>query len=421
MAVTYSEALDFIHSRRHGGPDLARMRTVLDRLGAPDRRVPFVHVAGTNGKGSVCAFIASVLEKSGCKTGLFTSPFVRRFNERIRVDGMDIPDEELAAVTAEVRAALGEFEERTAEFELVTLIGLTYFARKNCDVAVLEVGMGGVHDATNVIEKSEVSVFTSIGLDHTQYLGNTVEEIAAVKAGILKPHGVCAAFADPGGVLSARCRELGASFTKTDLASLRVLTRAPEGITFDFDGLRGLKIRLAGAYQPANAALAITALRLLRDRGWSVPDAAVRAGLEAVYWPGRFEPLRRDPWFILDGGHNPPAVEATVRSLTELWPGRKFTFVLGVMADKDVAGILERLMPAAERFYCVAPPAPRALPAEKLAEMIAERGGQAAPMPSVTAAVQKALGEAAPEGIVCALGSLYILEEARGASASLSF
>ena len=421
MAVTYAEALDFIHSRRHGGPDLARMRTVLDRLGAPDRRVPFVHVAGTNGKGSVCAFIASVLEKSGCKTGLFTSPFVRRFNERIRVDGMDIPDEELAAVTAEVRAALGEFEERTAEFELVTLIGLTYFARKNCEIAVLEVGMGGVHDATNVIEKSEVSVFTSIGLDHTQYLGNTVEEIAAVKAGILKPHGVCAAFSDPGGVLSDRCRELGASFTKADLASLRVLTRAPECITFDFDGLLGLKIRLSGAYQPANAALAITALRLLRDRGWSVPDAAVRAGLEAVYWPGRFEPLRRHPWFILDGGHNPPAVEATVRSLTELWPGRKFTFVLGVMADKDVAGILERLMPAAERFYCVSPPAPRALPAEKLAEMIAERGGQAAPMPSVTAAVQKALGEAAPEGIVCALGSLYILEEARGASASLAF
>ncbi len=418
MAVTYQEALDFIHSRRHGGPDLGRMRSILDRLDAPDRRTPYVHVAGTNGKGSVSVFIASVLEKSGFMTGLFTSPYVRRFNERIRVNGMDISDEELAAVTARVRAALGEFEDRVAEFELVTLIGLTYFAQTGCDIAVLEVGMGGVHDATNVIEKSEVSVFTAIGLDHTQYLGNTVEEIAAVKAGILKPHGAAVAAGDPGGVLSERCRALGASFTPVDPASLRILSRSPEGIVFDFDGLEGLRIRLAGSYQPGNAALAVTALRELRKRGWNVPDAAIRAGLEAASWPGRFELLRRRPDFLIDGGHNPPAVEATVKSLADLWPGRKAAFVLGVMADKDVAGILERLMPVAERFYCVAPPAPRALPAEKLAEMIAERGGKAVPEPSVAAAVRRALEEAGPEGLVCALGSLYILEEARLAQRS---
>ena len=416
MAVTYPEALDFIHSRRHGGPDLVRMRTILDRLGAPDRRVPYVHVAGTNGKGSVSALIASVLEKCGYRTGLFTSPYVRRFNERIRVNGTDIPDEELAAVTARVRAVLGEFEDRVAEFELVTLLGLTYFAKARCDIAVLEVGMGGVHDATNVIEKSEVSVFTAIGLDHTQYLGNTVEEIAAVKAGILKPHGTAVAAGDPGGVLSDRCRALGASFTPVDLASLRILARSPEGITFDFDGLRGLRIRLAGSYQPGNAALAVTALRALRARGWSVPDDAIRAGLEAASWPGRFELLRRRPDLLIDGGHNPPAVEATVKSLTDLWPGRRFTFVLGVMADKDVAGILERLLPVAERFYCVAPPAPRALPAEKLAEMIAARGGQAVPMPTIAGAVRRALKGTGPEGTVCALGSLYILEEARRAA-----
>ena len=420
MALTYQEALAFIHSRRHGGPDLNRMRIVLDRLGAPDRRVPFVHVAGTNGKGSVCAFIASVLEKSGLKTGLFTSPFVRRFNERIRVDGMDIPDNALAEVTARVRAALGEFEAQVAEFELVTLIGLTYFAQESCAIAVLEVGMGGVHDATNVIEKSEVSVFTAIGLDHTQYLGNTVEEIAAVKAGIIKPHGTAVSAGDPGGVLSARCRALDAAFTPVELASLRVRARSPEGVTFDFDGLEGLEIPLAGSYQPANAALAITALRALRKRGWNVPDAAIRAGLRAVSWPGRFELLRRGPDFILDGGHNPPAVEATVKSLADLWPGKRAAFVLGVMADKDVAGILERLLPVAERFYCVAPPAPRALAAEKLAAMIAQRGGRAEAMPSVAAAVGKALAETPPEGIVCALGSLYILEEARQALARLT-
>ncbi len=414
--MTYREALDFIHSRRHGGPDLARMRTILDRLGAPDRRVPFVHVAGTNGKGSVSAFIASALEKSGLRTGLFTSPFVRRFNERIRVNSMDIPDEALAEVTGCVRAALGEFEDRVAEFELVTLLGLAYFARARCDIAVLEVGMGGVHDATNVIEKSEVSVFTSIGLDHTQYLGGTVEEIASVKAGIIKPHGVCVAYTDPGGVLSGRCRELDAAFTLTDLSTLNIRSHGPRGITFDYDGFEGLDIRLAGTYQPSNAALAITALRALRKRGWSVPDSAVRAGLEAVYWPGRFELLRRAPDFIIDGGHNPPAVEATVRSLADNYPGKRITFVFGVMADKDVAGILDRLVPVAERFYCVAPPAPRALAADRLAEMIKTRGIGAEPAGSVTAAVRKALRETPPDGVVCALGSLYILEEARRAA-----
>ena len=413
VRLEYGEALAFIHSRRHGGPDLARMRTVLDRLGAPDRRVPFVHVAGTNGKGSVSAFIASALEKSGYKTGLFTSPFVRRFNERIRVDGEDIPDEDLAAVTERVRGALREFEDAVAEFELVTLIGLTYFAQCGCDIAVLEVGMGGVHDATNVIEKSELSVFTPIGLDHTQYLGGTVEEIAAVKAGIMKPGGAAVAAGDPGGVLSGRCEELGGRFATVDLSSLRVISRSPEGIVFDYGGLEGLRIRLAGSYQPANAALAITALRLLRGR--DIPDGAIRAGLEAVYWPGRFELLRKDPCFILDGGHNPPAVEATVRSLTDLWPGRKFTFVLGVMADKDVEGIVDRLIPVAERFYCAAPPAPRAMAAERLAELIRGRGGRAEPVESVTAAARRALMDADKNGVICALGSLYILEEARRA------
>ena len=393
------------------------MRTVLDRLGAPDRRVPFVHVAGTNGKGSVCAFTASVLRECGWRTGLFTSPYVRRFNERINVDGEDIPDGDLAQVTGEVRQALGEFRDDVAEFELVTLIGLTYFARRACDVAVLEVGMGGVHDATNVIEKSEISVFTSIGLDHTQHLGNTVEEIASVKAGIIKKGGLVTAWSDPGGVLSARCRELGARFIPADFSTLQVKRRSVRGITFDYDGLSDLKIGLAGTYQPANAALAVTALRALRERGWEIPDGAVARGLEKAVWPGRFELLRENPAFLIDGGHNPPAVEATVASLRETFPGKRVSFVFGVMADKDVGGIIDRLAPVAERFYCVEPPVPRAMPAEKLAGMLRERGLRAQAEPSVEAAVKRALRETPPEGVACALGSLYILEDARRAAA----
>lgn len=414
--MTYTEALDFIHSRRHGGPVLGRMRTILDRLGAPDRRVPFVHVAGTNGKGSVCAFIASILRESGYKTGLFTSPYVRRFNERICVDDMDIPDEELAAVTQRVRGALGEFENDVAEFELVTLIGLAYFAEKSCDIAVLEVGMGGVHDATNVIEHSEVSVFTSIGLDHTQYLGNTVEEIAAVKAGIVKAGGTAVASCDPGGAILRRCRELGAAFIPADFSTLAIRERSLRGIAFDFDGLSDLRIRLAGTYQPSNAALAVAAARALRGKGWSISDGAIRAGLEKTVWPGRFELLREAPALLIDGGHNPPAVEATVRSLRETFPGRRIVFIFGVMADKDVEGIVDALTPVAERFYCVAPPAPRALEAGRLAELVRRRGPEAEAADSIRDAVGRALRDTPRDGIICALGSLYILEEVRQAA-----
>lgn len=411
--MTYEEALSFIHTRRHGGPDLQRMRTILGRLGDPDRRVKYVHVAGTNGKGSVTAMCANILQTAGYRVGMFTSPYVRRFNERIKIDGEDIPDTELAAVTGRVKNALGEFEDAVAEFETVTLIGLAWFAEKGCDIAVLEVGMGGVHDATNVIETSEAAVFTAIGLDHTQYLGSTPEEIAGVKSGIVKPgsHGV--AYMDPGGVLSGACKKAGIGFTAADFDKLTVRTVGPGGAVFDFDGLDDLKIPLAGTYQPKNAALAVTVMRVLGERGWKISDGDIRKGLESVSWPGRFETVRENPTFIIDGGHNPPAVEATVKSLRDVYPGRKFVFLFGVMRDKDVTGILERLLPVAERFVCVAPPAPRALPAAELAAMIRMRGVEAETAMSIGEGARLAVARAGKDGAVCALGSLYILEEAR--------
>lgn len=414
--MTYDEALNFIHTRRHGGPDLGRMRRVLDELGAPDRRVPFVHVAGTNGKGSVCAFTEGILRAAGYKTGLFTSPFVTRFNERIRVNGMDIPDADLAETVERVIPVLDKLGADPAEFELVTILGLTYFAQKECDIAVIEVGMGGRNDATNCIEKSELSVFTSIGLDHTSCLGNTPEEIASVKAGIIKPGGRAVAYMDPGGVIARTCREQGAELKVMDFSDLRVVSRGLDGQVFDYGALRGLEIGLAGTYQPKNAALAVEAARVLRGRGWRTGDDQVRAGLRLTAWHGRFEAVLRRPVFIIDGGHNPPAVEATAGSLREFFPGRKIVFLTGIMADKDVGSVVDTLLPLSERFICIAPPAPRALPAEAYAALIREKGGAAEPAATVVQAVDMALRSAGRDGVICALGSLYILEDVRRAA-----
>lgn len=413
--MTYDEALGFIHSRRHGGPDLERMRRILERLGSPERGLRFVHVAGTNGKGSVCAYMAEIMEKAGYRTGLFTSPFVRRFNERIRIDGEDIPDGNLAEVTGDVRRALGEYTDAVAEFELVTIIGLTYFMRMGCDIAVLEVGMGGVRDATNVIPESEIAIITAIGLDHTQYLGGTEREIAAVKAGIVKRGGRCVVYRDVDGVIENACREADAEFIPLDLGAVRVRRRDITGTEFDAGGIEGLRTPLLGGHQPGNAALAATAALALRARGWALPDESIREGIGSVVWPGRFEVLRQSPAVVIDGGHNPQAVETTVRGLGEYFPGKPVTAVLGVMADKDVRGIVERLEGAVESFICVEPPAPRAMRAGELAELLTERADKAEAAGSVAEGVRLAVRRAGKDGVVCVLGSLYILEEARRA------
>ena len=417
--MTYEQALTYIHSMRHGGPDFARMRAVLERLGDPDRELKILHVAGTNGKGSVCAYLESILRSAGYKTGLFTSPFVRRFNERIRLDGRDIPDGALAAVTAQVRDVLRELDAHPAEFELVTLLGLTAFRDYGVDAAVVEVGMGGVHDATNVIAGSEISVITSIGLDHTQYLGNTLEEIAGVKAGIIRKNGVCAAACDPGGVIARRCRELGTEFRLADLGRLHVSRLGFSGAEFSYDGLEGLRIPLAGEYQPENAALAVTAVKLLRGRGWRIPDEAVYAGLAGVSWPGRLETVCQEPLILVDGGHNPPAARALAGSLKELAGGRRGVFLIGVMGDKDASGILDALGEVSSTAVCVRAAVPRAMDAGELARLAGDRGFHALAAGSIPEAVRLAVELAGPDGWVCAAGSLYILEDVRQAVKSL--
>ncbi len=417
--MDYQAALAYIHAVHWAGhkPGLARTRALLAALGGPERGLRFVHVAGTNGKGSTAAMLASCLQCAGYRVGLFTSPFIERFNERIQVDGVPIPDADLARLTGRVRPAADGMADTPTEFEIITALGMLRFAECGCDIVVLEVGMGGALDSTNVIAPPECAVITALGLDHVKELGPTLADIAAAKAGIIKPGSPVVSYGgapEADAVIARAAAERAAPLTVVDFARLRVTERGLGGQRFDFDGLDGLRLPLLGSYQPKNAAVAVTALRVLRTRGWDIPDEAIRRGLAEVRWPGRFELLRADPPFLLDGSHNAHGMRATAESLRDYFPGKRFVFLVSIMADKDADGMLRLLLPLAARFVTVTAPSPRAIPAGALAERIRALGGEAEAAPSIEAGVRRA-ERLAGDGPAAALGTLYFSAEVRRA------
>ena len=416
--MDYQEALAYIHAVHWQGhkPGLDRTRALLAALGDPHKGLRFVHVAGTNGKGSTAAMLDSCLRAAGYHTGLFTSPFINRFNERMQVNHQPIPDEELAALTEYVRPHADAMADSPTEFELITALAMVWFARQKCDIVVLEVGMGGELDSTNIIDVPEAAVIAAMGLDHVKELGPTMADIARAKAGIIKEGGRVVSYggnSEADEVIAAVCRARNASLCQPDFSAIVPGDFSLEGQTFSYKGWRGLRIPLVGAYQMNNAAVVLETVEVLRQRGWSVSDEAVRQGLADTRWPARFEVLRRDPVFIVDGGHNPHGIRATAESLRRLFPGRKITFVTGVMADKDVEHILGLIVPLADQFFTVRPDNPRAMDAGELAARIEAMGAKATACASVQDGVDRAIQAEGPHGVACALGSLYMSGEVR--------
>ena len=414
-------SLEYLASPRFQGfkPGFERIKTLLAGLGNPERKLKYVHAAGTNGKGSFCAMLASILHQAGYRCGMYTSPYVISFHEQVQVDGAYLTDAELAEAVAALRPIADGMEDPPSQFELETALALWHFARRGCDIAVLETGMGGAWDATNVIPAPEVAALCTISLDHCGVLGSSVGEIAAIKAGILKPGCDCVLY--PGEeaveqVLAERCREVGARLFHPDFSRLKVREMSLTETRFDYAPCRELRLPLIGSYQPRNAAMAITAAQVLRTRGWHIPERAIRDGLKLVRWPGRFEILRREPLFILDGSHNPQGMAATVQSLKDHFGDQKFVLLVGVMADKDVPALADLLAQAASAFVTVAPPNPRAMEAGELARLLQERSGLAATAcATVEEAVEKTLALAGREGYAAALGSLYFSSQVRRA------
>lgn len=404
--LNYAEALKYLEGVSWLGirPGLERIEELLRRLGSPERRCRYVHVAGTNGKGSTSAMLAAMLTAAGYRTGLYTSPHLLRLTERMRIDGAEISPEELAgAVAALARAAEGMAEPCT-EFELITAAALWWFAEKGCDYVVLEVGMGGRLDATNVIPRPDCAVVTNIGLDHTAVLGDTVEQIAAEKAGIFKG-GRAVAYDEPpsvAAVLRQAAERTGTRLEFADFSKLEPVSDSLEGQRFRYGG-REYGIRLLGGHQTKNAATAICAARVL-----GLSEEAISRGLESAVWPARFELVSRGPDFVLDGGHNPQCVETTAAALERYFPARRRVLLLGVLADKDLGRMLDILLPLAAEAVCVTPESERAMPAEELCAAVRARGVPARAASEIGEGVELARSLAGPGGMVCSVGSLYM-------------
>ncbi len=413
--MNINEALKYIHSVSWMGtiPGLERISALLKCLGNPEKDLKFVHIAGTNGKGSTAAMLASVLTKAGYRTGLYTSPYILRFNERMQVNGQQIPDETVCELTELIQPYADAMEDHPSEFEIVTAIGFEYFKREKCDIVVCEVGMGGDWDATNVIQNTECAVIVNIGLDHTQVLGSTVEEIARTKAGIVKPGRPCVLYRQQPSVEAVYdevCMEKCAPLCKVDFDALTPVSDGLEGQRFDWRDMKGLFLPLLGAHQLHNACTVLTTLQVLRGRGWQISDDAIRQGLAEVTWPGRFQLLRKDPLFIVDGGHNPQCLEALENAIRTYLPDRKLVFLNGCMADKDYGEMFRWLLPYAQEFVTVTPQNPRALPAPDLAKYITDNlSATATPCDTVAEGVKTAIEKAGPDGVVCACGSLYMI------------
>jgi dihydrofolate synthase/folylpolyglutamate synthase len=418
-----------------GDIHLERMRHLLERLGHPQDRLPAVHLAGTKGKGSTAVMIARVLEAAGVRTALFTSPHLQTFEERLTVNGRPPTGAELASLVDRVAQVTADLDRLPGQlgptyFEIATALGWLYFLDQRAELVVLEVGLGGRLDSTNLCQPL-VSVITPIGLDHTRQLGETIAAIAREKAGIIRaavPVVSGALHPDASRVIADTCAERGAPLFQLDrdfdckwhpgtVATQPGDTPAPDHLDVRWGSREWVRLPLAlhGEHQACNAAQAVVALELLRERGWIIPDAALRRGLREVHWPGRIEVLSRRPVVILDAAHNVPAIEALVATLTARFPARQRVLLFAASRDKDVAGMLHRILPIFDHvIFTEFSRNPRAQAADELAQMAREQGRPNCEVISeIHQAWSRARSLATAEDLVCVTGSFFTIGELR--------
>ena len=421
--MTYKEARVYLDEVSKYGSVLGldTIRGLLRELGDPQNDLKFIHIAGTNGKGSVLAYISTILSKAGYRTGRYVSPTVVSYLERIQIDGEWISQEEFAESAGLVRKAIARMEAKgetsPTVFEAETAIAFLYFKKKKCHIVVLETGLGGTLDATNIVKNTQAAVFTSISRDHMGFLGGTLEEIARNKAGIIK-HGCVTVTArqepEVMEVLKEKAAQVKSQLITAFPDRAEVTDVSWSGQNISYGDYRNLRLNLAGTHQVENACLALEVLESLRGLGYTVSGEAVREGFAETRWPGRFECVSQNPLFFVDGAHNEGAAERLKETVEACLPGRKLILIMGVFRDKEYHKILQTMGPMAEKIFTVdLPDRQRSLPGEELkkaADMYCPRTEAAADIPG---AVKSAWREAGAEGAVLAFGSLSYLGQVR--------
>lgn len=419
--MTYEEARAFIAETATYGYRLGldSIGEMLRRLGNPQDDLKFIHIAGTNGKGSVLAYTSTILKEAGYKVGRYISPTIFSYRERIQVNEQYISREDLARLTEKIykvgQEMVADGHLHPTCFEVETVLAFLYFREQKCDLVVLETGMGGLTDATNVVKTTLISTLVSISMDHMGYLGETLAKIAAMKAGIIKPHTAVVSArqqAEAAEVILKTCREKDCTLKEVELDSIRDVAYGYERQVFTYKQYEDLEIHLAGAYQIENAALAVEVMDVLKDLGYTVPEEALRKGLASTVWNGRFTIVDREPLFIIDGAHNRDAADRLKETLALYFKEKRLVFIMGVLADKEYEYIVSQLAPLASQIFTImTPDNPRALPAEELAKTVAKYNPNVQAAKGLKDAVALARAAAKPEDVVVAFGSLSHLGE----------
>lgn len=422
--MNYNEVINYMNSIERFGsrPGLTRVQNLLKRLGNPEKNLKVIHVAGTNGKGSVCTMMSYILTQSGYDVGMYTSPHLERYNERIRMNNFEISDAEFAAVGERIirtcQECVKDNEEHPTVFECLTAMALLYFAEKSVDFVVLEVGLGGRYDATNVIEHPLVSVITSIGMDHMDVLGDDIESIAYEKAGIIKKNCSSVLYFPNNKVyntIKSVCESLNAPLYYISDMNIYNVRHSIDGITFSIDtefySYKDLKVSLIGEHQIYNTALVLLVVEILKNKGIEITEENVRSGLNGCYWPGRLEIVGKNPLVILDGAHNEEGALALAKAFKQYFSGKNITLLIGVLRDKPYEDMLKLLLPYVKRVVLTEPNSPRKLSIDELEKTARKYSASIVKNANIAQAYELAFKLTAEKDVLCCAGSLYLIGE----------
>lgn len=413
-----NDVIALVNTNRGNGKkeSLDRMNALLEKIDNPERNLSVVHIAGTNGKGSTANFMSAILKKTSIKTGLYTSPHLEKINERIRIGSEDISDEDFIRLAKFIEPFVHEVEkeldERLYSFEILTALALFYFAEAGCELVILEAGIGGRLDSTNAIPTPEVAIITSIGMDHMKVLGNTKRDIAYEKAGIIKGNGFIvypSMGKDIDEVIEERATTVKAKAINIQPNDIAITAMSHKGSHFSYKHLTDLTLHMLGEHQIMNAVLTIEAAWVLKEKGYAIEENHIRNGLKEAYWPGRLERIQDEPLILIDGAHNPEGVQTLKANIQTLFPNERFTFVVGMMKDKDYMAMIDEMLPLADAMYTVSPDPYRGFDAKAVAEEINDKQVKAEAFDSVEKVIIKLKENDNPSNKVIVFGSLYLI------------